>query len=202
MSDHSHFKLYKPYGYISQMLSNDERQSRKKKFLSSLYDFPKGIMAIGRLDEKSEGLLLLTTDGKLSNTVNRSGIEKEYYAQVDGDITQEAITHLCQGIKIGLHGKKYLTKPCVVSKLKVTPLLPDRSKKLRDDRHGPTSWIRVVLKEGKFRQVRKMTSAVGYPTLRLVRVRIGNIQLDTLQPSEVQSIETSVIDSQIIKINV
>jgi 23S rRNA pseudouridine2457 synthase len=184
------------------MLSNDERQSRKKKFLSSLYDFPKGVMAIGRLDEKSEGLLLLTTDGKLSNTVNRSGIEKEYYAQVDGDITQEAITSLCQGVEIGLHGKKYLTKPCIVSKLETTPLLPERSKKLRDDRHGPTSWIRVVLKEGKFRQVRKMTSAVRYPTLRLVRVRIGDIQLGTLQPSEVQQVEASVIDSQIIKINV
>lgn len=194
---HSHFKLYKPYGYISQMLSNDERQSRKKKFLSSLYDFPKGVMAIGRLDEKSEGLLLLTTDGKLSDTINRSGIEKEYYAQVDGEIDQEAITGLCEGVDIGLHGKKYRTKPCEVSKLDTTPLLPERSKKLRDDRHGPTSWIRVILKEGKFRQVRKMTSAVGYPTLRLVRVRIGNIQLDNLHPADVQPIETSLISSEI-----
>jgi len=193
IQSHSHFKLYKPYGYISQMLSNDERQSRKKKFLSSLYDFPEGVMAIGRLDEKSEGLLLLTTDGKLSDTINRSGIEKEYYAQVDGEISQEAITQLCEGVNIGLHGKKYRTKPCEVSKLVTTPLLPKRSKKLRDDRHGPTSWIRVILKEGKFRQVRKMTSAVGYPTLRLVRVRIGNIQLDTLQPSDVKVIEASMI---------
>ncbi len=194
---HSHFKLYKPYGYISQMLSNDERQSRKKKFLSSLYDFPKGVMAIGRLDEKSEGLLLLTTDGKLSDTINRSGIEKEYYAQVDGEIDQESITCLCEGVDIGLHGKKYRTKPCEVSKLDTTPLLPERSKKLRDDRHGPTSWIRVILKEGKFRQVRKMTSAVGYPTLRLVRVRIGNIHLDNLHPADVQPIEASLISSEI-----
>lgn len=190
---HSHFKLYKPYGYISQMLSNDERQSRKKKFLSSLYDFPKGVMAIGRLDEKSEGLLLLTTDGKLSDTINRSGIEKEYYAQVDGAISQEAITRMSEGIDIGLQGKKYRTKPCEVSRLETTPRLPIRSKKLRDDRHGPTSWIRVILKEGKFRQVRKMTSAVGYPTLRLVRIRIGNIQLDDLRPSEVKPIEDIVI---------
>ncbi|MFC4636108.1 pseudouridine synthase [Dokdonia ponticola] len=195
-TSHSHFKLYKPYGYISQMLSNDERQSRKKKFLSSLYDFPKGVMAIGRLDEKSEGLLLLTTDGKLSDTINRSGIEKEYFAQVDGEINQDAITRLRKGVDIGLHGKKYRTKPCEVSKLTTTPLLPERSKKLRDDRHGPTSWIRVILKEGKFRQVRKMTSAVGYPTLRLVRVRIGNIHLNNLQPSEVQPIKDSVISSE------
>lgn len=202
MSDHSHFKLYKPYGYISQMLSNDERQARKKKFLRSLYDFPKGIMAIGRLDEKSEGLLLLTTDGKLSDTVNRSGIEKEYYAQVDGAITQIAIDTLSKGVQIGFNGKKYLTKPCVVSKLDTIPSLPERSKKLRDDRHGPTTWIRVVIKEGKFRQVRKMTSAVGYPTLRLVRVRVGNITLDGLQPSEVQKLTTSQIEDQIIAINV
>ncbi|WP_299211256.1 pseudouridine synthase [uncultured Dokdonia sp.] len=201
-TNHSHFKLYKPYGYISQMLSNDERQARKKKFLSSLYDFPKGVMAIGRLDEKSEGLLLLTTDGKLSDTINRSGIEKEYYAQVDGAITHDAIANLCKGVEIGLHGKKYMTQPCMVSILDTVPVLPERSKKLRDDRHGPTSWIRVVLREGKFRQVRKMTSAVGFPTLRLVRVRIGDIQLEHLQPSEVHPVEASIITSQIIEINV
>ncbi|WP_299767137.1 pseudouridine synthase [uncultured Dokdonia sp.] len=194
MPEHSHFKLYKPYGYISQMLSNDERQARKKKFLRTLYDFPKGIMAIGRLDEKSEGLLLLTTDGKLSDTINRSGIEKEYYTQVDGAITQEAIDALSKGVEIGFNGKKYLTKPCVVSRLNTIPILPERSKKLRDNRHGPTTWIRVIIKEGKFRQVRKMTSAVGYPTLRLVRIRVGNITLDGLQPSEVQKITTSQIE--------
>lgn len=203
MEDHTHYhyKLYKPYGYISQMISNDARQSRKKKFLRSLYDFPKGIMAIGRLDEKSEGLLLLTTDGKLSDTINRSGIEKEYYAQVDGAITPEAITALCNGIEIGLDGKKYQTKPCIASILTEVPDLPERSKKLRDDRHGPTTWIRVILKEGKFRQVRKMTSAVGFPTLRLVRVRIGNLKLDTLQPTEVKEITDSVIQSQILETN-
>ena len=198
---HHHFKLYKPYGYISQMLSNDERQARKKKFLSSLYDFPKGIMAIGRLDEKSEGLLLVTTDGKLSNTINRSGIEKEYYAQVDGAITTEAIDILCKGVEIGFKGKKYTTKPCEVSQLISSPNLPDRSKKLRDDRHGPTTWIRVVLKEGKFRQVRKMTSAVGFPTLRLVRVRIGGLTLETLQPAEVKSVSESIIHSQVLTTN-
>lgn len=198
---HTHFKLYKPYGYISQMLSNDERQARKKRFLSSLSDFPKGSMAIGRLDEKSEGLLLLTTDGKLSDTINRSGIEKEYYVQVDGEITQEAITELGKGIEIGCNGKKYLTKPCVASKLSAIPKLPARSKKLRDDRHGPTSWIRVVLTEGKFRQVRKMTSSVGFPTLRLVRVRIGTIGIENLQPAEVLPIELAIITSQILEIN-
>lgn len=188
-ASHSHFKLYKPYGYISQLLSNDERQARKKKFLSSLYEFPEGTMAVGRLDEKSEGLLLLTTDGKLSDTINRSGIEKEYYAQVDGAITDSAIATMAAGVEIGFNGRKYDTKPCVVERLDLAPEFPDRGKKIRDARHGPTPWVRLIIKEGKFRQVRKMTSAVGFPTLRLVRVRVGNITLDNLEYGSVEKLK-------------
>lgn len=183
---HAHFILYKPYGFISQLLSNDQRQARKKKFLSALYDFPIGTMAIGRLDEKSEGLLLLTTDGKLSDTINRSGIEKEYYAQVDGAISDAAITAMAAGIEIGFNGKKYTTKPCLVERLEAIPEFPDRGKKIRDARHGPSPWIRIIITEGKFRQVRKMTSAVGFPTLRLVRVRVGNITLDSIKYGSVE----------------
>ena len=182
---HSHFKLFKPYGYISQLLSNDARQARKKKFLSELYDFPEGTMAIGRLDEKSEGLLFMTTDGKLSDTINRSGIEKEYYVQVDGPITDDAIAQMAAGVEIGFDGKKYMTKPSKVTRLHEAPTFPERSKKIRDARHGPTPWISVTITEGKFRQVRKMTSAVGFPTLRLVRIRIGSQTLMGLEPSQV-----------------
>lgn len=142
---HTHFKLFKPYGFISQLLSNDERQARKKKFLSELHDFPEGTMAIGRLDEKSEGLLLMTTDGKLSDTINRSGIEKEYYVQVDGMITDDAIDQMAAGVEIGFDGKKYLTKSCKVRRLTEAPKLPERSKKIRDARHGPTPWIAVTI---------------------------------------------------------
>ncbi|MCM5662914.1 pseudouridine synthase [Galbibacter mesophilus] len=181
---HQHFKIYKPYGIISQTHSNDARQVRKKRFLKELYDFPEDIMPIGRLDEKSEGLLLMTTDGKLSDTVNRSGLEKEYFAQVDGEITDEAIIELQHGLKIGLHGSKYKTLPCKARRIEV-PNLPERKKKIRDARHGPTSWVSIVLTEGKFHQVRKMTSAVGFPTLRLVRVRIGDIHLNEMQPGDV-----------------
>lgn len=186
---HRHFKLYKPYGYISQLLSNDERQARKKKFLSALFNFPEGTMAVGRLDEKSEGLLLLTTDGRLSDTINRSGIEKEYYAQVDGPITEQAILLMAAGIEIGFNGRKYTTKPCLVERLDHEPNFPDRGKKLRDARHGPSPWIRVIIKEGKFRQVRKMTSAVGFPTLRLVRVRVGNITLEHMEYGHVKEVK-------------
>lgn len=182
--NHLHFKIYKPFGMLSQLHSNNTKQIKKKQFLTSLYSFPDGTMPIGRLDEKSEGLLLLTTDGKLSDTINRSGIEKEYYAQLDGEITLEAINELKKGITIGIHGTKYTTKPCLVKKID-TPTLPEPDAKIRLGRHRPNSWISITLTEGKFRQIRKMTTAVGYPTLRLVRIRIGKIYLEGLSLNEV-----------------
>lgn len=178
--EHRHFIIYKPYGYLSQFYSNSKQQ-KSKKFLGDLHDFPEGIMAIGRLDEKSEGLLLLTTDGKMSDFVNGKKVEKEYYAQVDGDISEEAIDKLKEGVEIGFEGKKYQTKPCNAFKLETVPDVPKRKQKIRDDRHGPTSWVSITLNEGKFRQVRKMTSAVGFPTLRLVRIRVGDIHLNSMQ---------------------
>lgn len=186
--NHRHFIMFKPYGYISQFISNDKK-SHKKKFLGSLFDFPEGTMSIGRLDENSEGLLLLTTDGQLSDAINGKKVEKEYYAQLDGQITSEAIEELKNGISIGLHGEKYHTKPSEVSIIP-TPKLPKRAKKIRDERHGPTSWISITLNEGKFRQVRKMTSAVGFPTLRLVRVRVGDLHLNDMQAGQVLELET------------
>ncbi|WP_452602622.1 pseudouridine synthase [Pontimicrobium sp. MEBiC06410] len=184
---HQHFKIFKPYGMLSQFASNSTQQKRKT-FLGKLGEFPEGTMPIGRLDEKSEGLLLLTTDGKLSNYINSSHIEKEYYAQVDGIITDDAITKLKNGVEIGFDGKKYQTKPSKVFTFETPPDLPVRWKKIRDERHGPTSWVSITLTEGKFRQVRKMTSAVGFPTLRLVRIRVGDVFLDGMAVGEVNSI--------------
>ncbi len=178
---HRHFVLFKPYGYVSQFVS----ETRKKKVLGGFHDFPEGTMAIGRLDEDSEGLLLLTTDGKVSELVRSSKVEKEYYAQVDGVITDEALQQLQQGIAIRTEKEWHQTKPCRVQRLKATPELPERARRIRDERHGPTSWITLTLKEGKFRQVRKMTAAVGFPTLRLVRVRIGNIMAGGMAAGEV-----------------
>ncbi len=186
--EHRHFIIYKPYGYLSQFKSHDSKQ-QSKKFLGNLYDFPENAMAIGRLDEKSEGLLLITTDGKTSYFVNGQKVEKEYYAQVDGDISAKAIEQLKSGVEIGFDGKKYQTKPCIAVKLNETPSLPKRSQKIRDDRHGPTSWVSITLNEGKFRQVRKMTSAVGFPTLRLVRVRVGDYQLGKMQAGDVVEVD-------------
>lgn len=185
---HQHFKIYKPYGYLSQFVYNQNTR-RNKKLLGELGEFPEGVMSIGRLDEDSEGLLFLTTDGKMSDTVRSSKVEKEYYVQVDGLISDEAVLALQNGVEIGIKGTKYLTKPCTVYKLSKIQHFPERAKKIRDERHGPTSWVSITLTEGKFRQVKKMTAAVGFPTLRLVRYRIANEYLEELLPGEIKTVE-------------
>jgi len=190
---HYHYKIYKPFGVLSQFTSGEERQLRKKRFLSELYPFPEGIMPIGRLDEKSEGLLLLTTNGKLSDSINGNGIEKEYWVQVDGTMTKDALTHLENGVSIGIFGHIYMTKPCRASILEKPDSLPPPNQKLRIGEHRPTSWISIVLTEGKFRQVRKMTAAVGFPTVRLVRFRIGDVTLDTMSEGDVMHIPNLII---------
>ena len=179
---HQHFILHKPYGFLSQFIYE---LKRKKKLLGELYNFPEGTMAIGRLDEDSEGLLLLTTDGKVSEQIRSKKVDKEYYVQVDGIITLEAIEQLQNGVEIGFEGTKYTTKPCKAFLVSEIPNFGERAKKIRDERHGPTSWASITVNEGKFRQVRKMTAAVGFPTLRLVRIRIGNVHLNELKAGEV-----------------
>lgn len=171
---HRHFILHKPHGYLSQFVYE---KKRPKKKLGELFDFPLGTMAVGRLDEDSEGLLLLTTDGQMSETVRSKTIEKEYFAQVDGLITDEAVERIKKGVEIGFKGIRYVTRPCESFKVTALPDCIGEGRRIRDERHGPTSWVSITLTEGKFRQVRKMTAAVGFPTLRLVRVRVGNIAL-------------------------
>lgn len=187
--EHRHFKLNKPYGYVSQFITNETKRVKSKRFLGELHDFPNGTMSIGRLDMDSEGLLLLTTDGKVSHYITSKKVEKEYYVQVDGIITNEAIQEIEAGLEISIRGKEYVTKPCKAMRLEVAPDMPLRSTKIRDARHGPTSWASITISEGKFRQVRKMTAQVGYPTLRLIRVRIGNVLLGSMTLGEVLEVE-------------
>jgi 23S rRNA pseudouridine2457 synthase len=189
MPEHRHFIHHKPYGYLCQFVC----ELPKKKLVGSLFDFPEGTMAIGRLDEQSEGLLLLTTDGQVSEHIRSRKIEKEYYAQLDGLITVEAVEQLKRGVEIGIRDVKYRTKPCSVFRLDGDPGFAPRTRKIRDERHGPTNWVSITLTEGKYRQVRKMTAAAGFPTLRLVRVRIGNIHLGKLKAGEVKEVEGFLI---------
>lgn len=187
MSEHHHFIIHKPFGFLSQFVNNQNKR-KNKKLLGELGEFPDGTMSIGRLDETSEGLLLLTTDGKVSAQVRGKDIEKEYFVQVDGKISSEAIKLLQKGVEIGLGKQKYITFPCEVHGLYPAPTFEERTKKIRDERHGPTSWVSITIREGKFRQVRKMTAAVGFPTLRLIRVRIGNVHLDNLHAGEITKV--------------
>lgn len=177
-----HFLLHKPHGYLSQFIY---AKKRNKKLLGELFPFPEYTMAIGRLDEDSEGLLLLTTDGMMSEIVRSKSVEKEYYAQVDGIITEEAVEQLKNGVEIGFKGIRYTTKKCQAKLIHQRPDFIGEGRRIRDERHGPTSWVSLTLTEGKFRQVRKMTAAVGFPTLRLVRIRVGNIHLQNLKAGEV-----------------
>jgi 23S rRNA pseudouridine2457 synthase len=138
-----------------------------------------GIYAAGRLDRDSEGLLLLSDDGELLHRLTHPHYDhpKTYYVQVEGVITREAAGELRRGIVI----KGLKTKRTEVELIE-PPDFPPRSKPVRD--YHPTSWIRIVLREGKKRQIRHMTAAVGYPTLRLVRVGIGPLSLGNLKPGE------------------
>ena len=179
---HHYYKIYKPYGYLSQFVNNQKKR-KNKHLLGELDEFSKDTMAVGRLDEKSEGLLLLTTDGKFSQLITSSKIEKEYHVMVDGIIDEIAINELRNGVNITEKGKFYKTQACDVSLLSNTSHIIDRF--VREERHGPTSWISIILKEGKYRQVRKMTAKVGFPTLRLVRVRIGNYKLEGMKPGDI-----------------
>lgn len=192
LEKHQHFAIYKPHGYLSQFVYE---LKRPKKLLGTLYPFPEGTMAIGRLDEDSEGLLLLTTDGMMSEMVRSKKVAKEYFVMVDGIIHQDAIDQLKKGVEIGFDGKKYQTLPCEAQMIEA-PNLPKPTQRIRDERHGPTSWISITLREGKFRQVRKMTSAVGFPTLRLVRVRIGAMELGNMQIGEVIPMDELLVEPE------
>ena len=181
--DHRYFLLHKPYGYLSQFVTNQTKR-RNQRLLGELGDFPPGTMSVGRLDKDSEGLLLLTTDGKFSAAVTGRGYEKEYYVQLDGIPTPEALDKLREGVDISVNGRPHRTLPARVELLPDRPDFPPRSRPVRDDRHGPTRWASITIREGKFRQVRKMTAAVGFPTLRLVRVRVGEWRLGELGSGE------------------
>ena len=164
----------KPYGVLSQFTDEGTGHPTLKQYI----DVP-DIYAAGRLDRDSEGLLLLTDDGALIKRLTdpKHHMEKTYWVMVEGDPTKEKLTKLERGIQL----KDYVTLPARV-RLIPDPSLPERSKPVTP--HGPTAWIEIILQEGKKRQIRHMTAAVGLPTLRLVRAAIGKIQMGSLKPGE------------------
>ncbi len=168
-----YYIINKPYGVLTKFTDEEGRAT-----LASLYKFEKDVYPIGRLDMDSEGLLLLSNDKEFSNYLlnPKNKHEREYYAQVEGIPSEEALHSLALGVKI--EGKK--TLPAKV-KIIEDPKFPARIPPIRERKSIPTTWISLTLFEGRNRQVRKMTASVGYPTLRLVRVRIKNILLGNLK---------------------
>lgn len=173
--------FYKPYGVLSQFTPEAGHPALDG------FGFPPDVYAAGRLDHDSEGLLLLTDDGRFVKKLLDPAFAhpRSYLAQVDGQITPQAVEKLQKGVEI----KGCRTKPCRAEILTVPPDLPDRDPPVRFRKSIPTSWVRLTLTEGKNRQVRHMTAAVGFPTLRLVRVAIGRLKLDGLRAGEWKRVE-------------
>lgn len=177
---HQYLLFYKPY----QVLSQFSPEGDKKTLAHFFPQIDKNIYPVGRLDFDSEGLLLLTDDKTLTHQLlePKFAHPRTYWVQVDGAVTDDAIAQLQNGVRITIDGKPYDTKKAVVKKLPDDLQVPDRNPPIRYRKDIPTSWISLTLTEGKNRQVRKMTAAVGFPTLRLIRYAIGKVTLDELEP--------------------
>ena len=169
--------FHKPYGVLSQFTQESPKHITLKEYI----DVP-DVYAVGRLDWDSEGLLLLTNDGQLQHRLAhpRFGHKRTYWAQVERIPDVDAIHQLQTGVEI----QDYRTRPAQVRLLLEEPSVVQRIPPIRFRKSIPTAWLEMTLTEGKNRQVRRMTAAVGFPTLRLIRISIGNIQLDDLSPGQ------------------
>lgn len=173
--------LHKPYGVICQFAPHETHPTLKQL----LPDTP-GYYPAGRLDTDSEGLLVLTRDGWLQALIcdpsrgHKAEVwPKEYWVQVEGEITDQALQQLAQGVQL----KDGWTLPALAQRM-APPLLPERNPPIRVRQHIPTSWLALTLSEGRNRQVRRMTAHVGFPTLRLIRARVGCLTLADLAPGQ------------------
>ena len=177
--------FHKPYGVLSQFTP----ESGSRWGTLAEFGFPRNVYPVGRLDADSEGLLLLTDEAPLNARLldPKHGHVREYWAQVEGNPTDEALAQLARGVHIA----DYTTRPCRAKRLEVSNAFPPRDPPIRFRKNVPDSWIALELTEGKNRQVRKMTAAVGHPTLRLVRVRIGGLRLGELPPGKWRELNPS-----------
>ncbi len=185
--------FYKPYDVLSQFTDSQGDRATLKDFIPVPNVYP-----VGRLDRDSEGLMLLTNHGQLQHRLSdpQYGHPRTYWVQVERIPDATAIANLCQGIAI--QGQR--TRPAQVRLLPTEPHLPERTPPIRYRKSVPTCWLEMVLQEGRNRQVRRMTAAVGHPTLRLVRVAIGSLQLQDLAPGEWRSL-TAAEQAQLLAEN-
>ena len=183
------YRFWKPYNVLTKFTDADGRLT-----LADYIDVP-NVYAAGRLDMDSEGLLLLTDSGALQHRLSDPRFEhpKTYWAQVERIPDETALESLRRGVELSEGGKLWRTKPAQ-ARLIDPPDIPERPVPIRYRAHIPTTWLELTISEGKNRQVRRMTAAVGYPTLRLVRWAIGSITLAGLQPGQYQPLTKSEIE--------
>ncbi|UCS94885.1 pseudouridine synthase [Echinicola marina] len=183
-----YFVIYKPFGILSQF-------SGEQDTLKAVADFPKEVYPVGRLDKDSEGLLLITDDKALNHYLlnPQFGHKRCYLAQVEGKPDEKALQQLEKGVGIKVEGKVYHTKPAKATLKINAPELPERDPPIRYRKSVSDSWLTLTLTEGKNRQVRKMTAAVGYPTLRLVRWSMENLNIQGFEVGEVREFEQTEI---------
>lgn len=181
-----YFIIYKPFQVLSQFTSTEGKQS-----LHDYFKLPSDVYPVGRLDYDSEGLLLLTNDKQVNHLVLHPTFahEREYWVQVEGNITEAALQQLRKGVSISIDGKVHHTQPALAHLFTNPPDVPDRNPPIRFRQNIPTSWISLSLTEGKNRQVRRMTAKTGFPTLRLIRYRIGTLTIAAMQPGEMQELD-------------
>lgn len=183
-----YFLIHKPYKILSQF--SDEHNN---KGLGSIFQLPKDVYPVGRLDHDSEGLLILTNDKALNHQLlnPKNNHKRTYWVEVEGVPNEEAIGELENGVDINLKGKIHRTKLAEVKI--ITPSVPEREPPVNYKKHPVRSWLAVTLTEGKNRQVRRMTAKVGYPTLRLIRASIEDLHLQPLQSGEIKQISKKVL---------
>ena len=166
-----------------------------KKTLADCFTLPSDVYPVGRLDYDSEGLLILTNDTQLNHRLltPHHKHEREYWVQVEGTITVNALIKLQNGLHISIDGKLHKTLPCKAKAFDAEPNVLPRNPPIRFRQNIPTSWISLTLTEGKNRQVRKMTAKIGFPTLRLIRYRIEWLTTEQLQPGEMIELTQEVV---------
>ena len=187
-----YFIFNKPYRVLSQFSEEGDKQTLADFFT----DIPKDVYPIGRLDYDSEGLLLLTNDKKLTHELLNPAFahERTYWAQVEGEITEEAIAQLEEGVTISVDGKKHNTLPAKARQILPAPNVAERNPPIRYRASVPDTWLELTITEGKNRQVRKMTAAVGFPTLRLIRYSIGDINIEGIASGEYREMDARIKD--------
>lgn len=191
METFQYILFYKPFQVLSQFSPEGDKQT----LAHFLIGIPKNIYPVGRLDFDSEGLLLLTNDTSLNQKLlhPKSGHKKTYFVQVEGTATPEQLNQLAKGVTISVNGKQHKTLPAKIEQIE-TPQLPERNPPIRFRKNIPTTWLSITIGEGKNRQVRKMTAAVGLPTLRLVRYAIGELKMNALHPGESLNLSSKELD--------